>query len=66
MLELGGLLYVVFAMISFYMWWQIQEMDLSKIMQAQNRHHKRVHRVLTKHPHGGDWTQYKKWMRGRV
>lgn len=63
--EYGWVLYVACAAILFYMWDQLRAFDHDKAIDAQNKHHVRVHKALKKHPKGGTWKQYKRWMNGR-
>ncbi len=66
MADLGWLLYGVLAALLYYFWTKVRGASLDDLLERANSEHHRVHAVLAKHPKGGAWAEYKRWMGGKV
>jgi len=62
MAELGWLLYVVLAVLLYYFWTKVRGCSPDDLLERATHDHHRVHDVLAKHPQGGSWAEYKRWM----
>lgn len=63
MAELGWLLYVILAALLLYFWSNVRGCSFDELLERATLEHHRVHKVLAKHPSGGTWAEYKRWMR---
>ena len=66
MLESGWLLYLLLGALLYYFWSKVRGASLDELIEHQHETHIRVHKVLHKHPKGGTFEEYKRWMRGKV
>jgi hypothetical protein len=55
-------LYVVLAALLFLHWRAAAGRNLDQLFEADNHLHHQVHRVIAKHPAGGNWREHKAWM----
>ena len=66
MANYGWLLFVVLAALLFYFWSKVRGASFDDLLARMHSEHVRVHKVLHKHPGGGSFADYKRWMRGKV
>lgn len=66
MAEMGWLLYVVLAALLFYFWTKVRGASMDELMERQHEEHVAVHKVLHKHPKGGTYEEFSRWMRGKL
>jgi len=62
MSDLGPILYVLLFAILLVFWWRTRRQSLGDLLERATRDHHHVHDVLAKHPRGGTWKDYKRWM----
>lgn len=63
MAELGSLLYVALAILVYMFWRRVKGQSFNQILEAGNRSHHHVVRILKKHPRGGTWRDFQAWMK---
>ncbi|MFC1666067.1 hypothetical protein ACFL17_10680 [Pseudomonadota bacterium] len=56
------LLYGLALCILFTMWQQVKGKSLAVLIDESHHLHQRVGEVYAKHPAGGTWGKYQKWM----
>ncbi len=66
MADLGWLLYVLLAILLWYFWTRVRGASFDDLLERAHDEHIRVHKVLHKHPAGGTFEEYRRWMRGKV
>ena len=66
MAELGWLLYLLLAALLFYFWMNIRGMSFDDMIDRQHDVHVAVHEVLHKHPKGGTYGEFNRWMSGKL
>ncbi len=64
--DLGWLVYVLLAALLYYFWTKVRGISFDELIERDHEEHIRVHKVLHKHPKGGTFEQYRRWMRGKV
>lgn len=62
----GWLLYVVFAALLYYFWTKVRGVSHDELMERGHEEHVAVHKVLHKHPEGGTFAEFQKWLGGRL
>ncbi len=58
----GWAVYVLAAALGVMFWRHGLLQGLDRRLAAADEEHFHVHRVLHKHPHGGSWSEFKRWM----
>jgi hypothetical protein len=66
MLETGWPLFVLLGALLFYFWTRVRGASLDELFERQHEEHVAVHKVLHKHPKGGTYQEFNRWMRGRL
>lgn len=56
------LLYGLAALILLSMWRRVKNKSLDDLIHESHHLHLQVGAVYTKHPAGGDWKTYQRWM----
>lgn len=64
MIESVWILHGLLAAILIYFWWQVRAASMDALLARATREHHRVHAVLARHPRGGTWRQYRRWLEG--
>jgi len=59
---MGYLLYAVLAALLFMHWRAAAGRNLDQLFEADSDLHHQVHRVIAKHPDGGNGAKHKAWM----
>jgi len=62
MATLGWLLYVMLAVLLYYFWTKVRGYSYDDLLERATHEHHQVHAVLAKHPRGGSWAEYKRWL----
>ena len=62
MIIFGIVLNALLAALVFLFWRRARGRPLDDLVAGQADAHEHVHRVLAKHPHGGTWRQFVRWM----
>jgi len=57
-----SVLYALLVLIALLFWRQARGCSLDELFARDLRLHERVHRVLVRHPGGGRWRQFRRWM----
>jgi hypothetical protein len=63
MSDLGPILYVLAGILVVLFWHRVRGQSFDDMFERSRRDHDRVHRVNTKHPQGGSWSDHEKWLR---
>jgi len=60
----GSVWIVVLLLVAMavYMGRRLWGKSFDELFADQEREHHHVHRVLARHPHGGNWTDFRRWM----
>ncbi len=66
MAALGWFLYLVLAVLLYYFWTKIRGASFDELLDRAHDEHIAVHKVLKKHPEGGTYEEYQRWLRGRL
>ena len=66
MLDTGWPLFVLLGAQLYYFWTKVRGASLDELIERQHEEHVAVHKVLHKHPKGGTFEEYRRWMRGKV
>jgi len=64
--DYGWGLYVLLGALLFYFWTKIRGASFDELLQRQHDEHVAVHKVLHKHPEGGTFAEYQRWLGGRL
>lgn len=59
----GVVLYLLAVAIAFVFWRKVRGRSLDDLLVRSGERHRRVHRVLARHPGGGTWQEFRAWMR---
>jgi len=59
---LGPMLYVLLVALLYYMWTFRGTGGLDQLIDRAEHEHHRVHKVISRHPRGGTWQQYQRWL----
>lgn len=63
MFESGGILYVLLAALLYMFRRHTRGCSLEDLLERSERDHHAVHAVLARHPRGGSWPQFRRWLR---
>ena len=61
-METGWILYFLFAGLMIAFWRKAGGRKMEALFEESYLHHTRVLGVISKHPRGGPWQQYRQWM----
>lgn len=62
MIASGIILYPLLLAILILFWRRTRGRSFRDLLEQDARTHHLVQRVLAKHPHGGNWREYRRWM----
>lgn len=62
MTALWSIQYALLVLIVLLFWRQARGCSLDDLFARDLDLHRRVHRVLERHPLGGSWRQFRRWM----
>ncbi|MGC1955584.1 MAG: hypothetical protein WA970_24040 [Gammaproteobacteria bacterium] len=57
----GAILYFLLVAILILFWRKSRGRSLHDLLEQDSHTHHIIQRVMTKHPHGGTWQQYRQW-----
>ncbi len=60
--NLGYLLYPIMVAILVWMWFRVRGMNIEEIVAQSADEHHTVNDIFERHPHGGDWSEFTKWV----
>ena len=63
MTTLAPILIPLLLAILYYFWRQVVGLSMEGLFKRSASEHHRVHKMLAKHPDGGSWQDYQRWMR---
>lgn len=63
MIESGVILYVLLVVILSLFWREMRGRMFEDFLEQNAREHHLVQAVIAKHPHGGTWQEYQRWIR---
>ncbi|NIR32763.1 MAG: hypothetical protein GWN84_26390 [Gammaproteobacteria bacterium] len=62
MIDSGGILYILLAVIVYMFWRRSHGMSLEELLDRSGHEHELVRSVHERHPRGGPWREYRRWM----
>lgn len=62
MTSLAPILIPLLLAILFYFWGQVAGLSMQDLFKRSASEHFRIHKMLAKHPDGGSWQDYQRWM----
>lgn len=60
--EWGWVLYPLLAVLLYAFWRRMRGRTLDDLLARSAHEHHRVLRILARHPYGGSWRQFRRWM----
>ena len=66
MLDNGWPLYLLLGALLFYFWTRVRGMTFDEMIDRQLDVHLAVHKVLHKHPKGGTFEDFNRWLGGKL
>ncbi len=63
MIESGWILYLLLAALLHLFWRNVRGLSFEDLLARSAREHHRVQKVISRHPRGGSWGEYKQWVR---
>ena len=64
MTTLAPILIPLLLAILYYFWRQVAGLSMDGLFARSAEEHDHVLKVLAKHPDGGSWQEFERWMRG--
>ncbi len=61
MTTLGWALYLLALALAFWFWRRVRGLSFEDILDRSAHEHHRVMAVFSRHPHGGNWREYRQW-----
>lgn len=63
MMELGWMLYIVLAVLLFFVFPHFRGKSMEDLFEDSEALHHQVNAVGAEHPRGGSWAQHRAWMK---
>jgi len=62
MTTLAPILIPLLLAILYYFWRQVAGLSMDDLFERSASEHYRIHKMLAKHPDGGTWLDFQRWM----
>ena len=63
MFSSGWIVVVLLVAIAALMAWRMRGKSLERMFEDAEREHHHVHDVIARHPHGGTWWEFSRWLK---